>query len=147
MGIRTNEMYDFVFSGDPCIPQPCQNGGRCRSDIAAQTYVCDCPTSYIGTNCETSEFFVTFYCFWRKLLLWLLSWTIACTCLACSLNLLSENPCASNPCQNGGTCRNNNGAGYQCICAPGTSGMNCENRKLVKRNRKIEWWLLFFFKA
>ncbi|CAF4304796.1 unnamed protein product, partial [Adineta steineri] len=40
---------------DPCVPNPCQNNGRCRPNAAAGTYVCDCPANFIGQNCETND--------------------------------------------------------------------------------------------
>ena len=43
--------------------------------------------------------------------------------------LLETDPCASNPCRNNATCSAVNGNGYQCICTPDTTGINCENRK------------------
>ena len=46
-----------IYIGDPCIPSPCQNGGRCRPDFSAGTYVCDCPANFIGQNCETSKLY------------------------------------------------------------------------------------------
>ena len=49
------------------------------------------------------------------------------------LSSLGKNlPCESNPCQNGGTCvnlENENINIYQCICAEGFTGTNCEKRK------------------
>jgi Notch-like protein len=37
---------------DPCVPNPCQNGGACNASGPA-TYSCVCTTGYSGTNCET----------------------------------------------------------------------------------------------
>ena len=49
-------MSILIFSlGDPCIPNPCQNGGRCQPNIAAGTYECDCPANFVGPNCEISK--------------------------------------------------------------------------------------------
>ena len=42
-------------SGDPCIPQPCRNGARCRPNTAAGTYVCECLPNFLGVNCETRK--------------------------------------------------------------------------------------------
>lgn len=40
------------------------------------------------------------------------------------------NDCESGPCQNGGTCIDKVSL-YQCICAEGWEGPNCDNSKLI----------------
>ena len=45
----------YFLLGDPCVPNPCQNNGRCRPNFAAGTYVCDCAPSFVGQQCETSK--------------------------------------------------------------------------------------------
>lgn len=40
---------------------------------------------------------------------------------------VESNPCISSPCNNGGTCMpGQNGTSFQCACANGWSGLNCE---------------------
>ena len=45
-----------------------------------------------------------------------------------SLSLLDIDECASDPCQNGGTCSDQEN-GYECICAAGFTGTNCDSGK------------------
>ncbi len=52
--ITLNNLCTF-FLGDPCVPNQCRNGGRCRPNVAANTYVCECPVNFVGINCETSK--------------------------------------------------------------------------------------------
>ncbi len=42
-----------------------------------------------------------------------------------SFFILDIDYCDSNPCQNGATCENSSN-GFDCYCAPGTSGAFCE---------------------
>ena len=39
---------------NPCLSDPCQNGGRCFAQAANSAYVCLCLSPYIGSNCAAS---------------------------------------------------------------------------------------------
>ena len=41
-------MYLYVA----CYSSPCQNGATCEN-TDDDSYTCDCPDGYTGTNCET----------------------------------------------------------------------------------------------
>ena len=43
----------FIVS-DPCISNPCNNGGSCTSN-GDNTYTCGCLDMYYGENCEKSK--------------------------------------------------------------------------------------------
>ncbi|GBP77406.1 Protein crumbs [Eumeta japonica] len=40
-----------VDKGNPCLPEPCEHGGRCVED-ARGDYTCFCPPQYHGVHCE-----------------------------------------------------------------------------------------------
>ncbi len=54
----------------------------------------------------------------------------ACAVYDLALCLSDIDECLSNPCVNGGTCRDR-ADGYNCFCAPGYTGVNCETGKLT----------------
>lgn len=62
----------------------------------------------------------------------------------CCLNvckLFSDiDECKAGPCLNGGTCSNKPGS-YQCACASGFDGKNCENGRQLKVNYCVSHWL------
>jgi hypothetical protein len=41
---------------DPCVPNQCQNSGKCVS--IPNGYRCICPEGYLGTNCATSTYLI-----------------------------------------------------------------------------------------
>ncbi|XP_050730772.1 protein crumbs-like isoform X2 [Eriocheir sinensis] len=81
---------------DECAANPCQNGGECRNEIAH--FVCLCPPDFIGVDCSE----------------------------------LKVKNCSTVMCLNGGTCNDvmNPDTGvaddYECSCAFGYTGDNCE---------------------
>ncbi|CAF3378373.1 unnamed protein product [Rotaria socialis] len=82
---------------NPCISQPCLNGGTCTptgptstcTPTGPTTYVCSCTPSYYGPCCEL------------------------------------RNYCIPNPCYNGGSCVATT-TGYLCQCSFPFTGSNCE---------------------
>jgi hypothetical protein len=42
--------YFEVKPPDPCINNPCKNGGRCKAQGAH--FICECPKNYEGLLCD-----------------------------------------------------------------------------------------------
>ena len=109
--------WDF----DECLSEPCQHNGRCKQADVLDAYFCTCQAGYFGFNCDVETY-----------------------------------ECGSSPCSNGGSCielpppgSENNGADpaaeysnglidpnataayanaslYNCTCAGGWAGENCD---------------------
>ncbi|XP_035267505.1 coagulation factor IXa [Anguilla anguilla] len=47
---KTLEFWVTYIDSNQCLSSPCQNGGQCKDDL--RSYVCICPTSFTGQNCE-----------------------------------------------------------------------------------------------
>ena len=43
----------FYFQEDPCLANPCVNGGTCFK-VGSRGYGCSCNSNSTGYNCETS---------------------------------------------------------------------------------------------
>ncbi|XP_038059359.1 fibropellin-1-like isoform X7 [Patiria miniata] len=88
-----------------CSPSyPCENQGTCNANGQ-----CMCPTGYTGNRCQTT--------------------VTTLPPLLTTAQLTTQIPslaCESDPCQNGGTCRDGTGNSYNCECAGGYQGLNCE---------------------
>ena len=37
---------------NPCTSSPCLNGGSCTNSADSVSYICECPASYAGNNCQ-----------------------------------------------------------------------------------------------
>ena len=88
---------------DPCVEEPCLNNGVCIFGEFDESYRCNCSSPYTSTDCEVID-----------------------ACMAYS------------PCLNGATCtiilpspsssltRETVNSTFQCTCADGFTGINCE---------------------
>ncbi|XP_022789312.1 fibropellin-1-like isoform X3 [Stylophora pistillata] len=136
---------------DPCAKKPCQNGGIC-TQTGNNSRSCECGAGYSGENCEKKlpcppgkktdnhqgaccvfpfTYGGTTY--------------NACTMadhsgLWCSLTAAYSGSwancvgrCDKNPCLNGGVCTETRNDSYNCKCAGGYSGDNCETGPCAKR--------------
>ena len=105
-----------------CQPSPCRNGGSCYM-VNGNDYVCLCPSSYTGRQCESLQ------CksFLRQQSL---STTFAFSTAACS----------SSPCLNGGTCVTSSGAAvWACVCPSGYAGERCQE---LSSSNFVLWMIL-----
>ncbi|XP_071489357.1 adhesion G-protein coupled receptor G7-like [Diadema antillarum] len=50
-GFQGNGSYCEAVN--PCLSEPCQNGGTCNPSADDTSYSCTCPASYTGINCNT----------------------------------------------------------------------------------------------
>ncbi|KAF4525401.1 hypothetical protein B566_EDAN004144, partial [Ephemera danica] len=110
---------------DECISSPCQHGGTCRDLIGS--YECLCTSDFTGFNCERLVIDTT------------LSSVTAMdsdpcggcprtppACTAGDTRSLPPSPCSSSPCAHGGACQDIGPYTFNCSCAPGYSGSQCE---------------------
>lgn len=48
-----SEVHAIEGGGNPCSPDPCQNGGNCVLESGiTRGYVCQCTGDFVGINCE-----------------------------------------------------------------------------------------------
>ena len=45
--------YNYNVDFDPCIPNPCLNGGICLPAIETGQFSCECRKDCYGPNCES----------------------------------------------------------------------------------------------
>lgn len=118
---------------DECASGPCNNGGQCTDRVNGFDCSCD-NTGYVGATCQNDRN----ECIDRTVC----GSDAACVntegsfrCEPCANGYESSlagtscediNECLSNPCLNGGGCDNLPGS-YECRCATGFDGTNCEN--------------------
>ena len=45
--------YSYIPEADPCVPDPCLNGGTCSSTLV--TFTCECTAQYMGVICDIGK--------------------------------------------------------------------------------------------
>ncbi|XP_067827494.1 milk fat globule EGF and factor V/VIII domain containing b isoform X2 [Heptranchias perlo] len=120
--------YSFVLgsSGQPCHPDPCQNGGTCLAGFSSGPYFCICMDGFTGKDCTERE-----------------QGSGAEESTGYTLEDIryndvttyseSSGPCHPNPCQNSGVCelislqrRGDVFSEYTCKCPTGFQGIHCQ---------------------
>lgn len=113
---------------------PCRNGGICKN-TGQGSYTCDCPSGFMGTNCEVE----VNNCEQQPC-------ANGGTCKTVGEGYVCDCPegftgrrcdivgssCETNPCLNNGTCIQVDGV-YQCKCMEGFTGFYCD----VERNECV----------
>ncbi|XP_078420829.1 factor VII-activating protease-like isoform X1 [Cetorhinus maximus] len=125
----TSWIFDYSEEEDPCLTNPCENGGTC--EVKGRNFKCHCHPLYTGKTCQI----VNNPC--RK---------NTCKRGECVLNTIPpyhkckcdypfkpphcKKPtrvCSRNPCQNGGICRSGRTRrSFFCICPKSFTGQYCE---------------------
>ena len=101
-----------------CDPDPCNGNGNCSD--AGDTFSCSCRDGWTSDLCEQGG--GTFVVIVED---GFAGWSVS-----------DINECDQSVCKNGGKCINFLG-GYQCECASGYNGTNCESGK----NQYIPWYV------
>ncbi|XP_067047616.1 uncharacterized protein [Acropora muricata] len=114
-----------------CHSNPCQNGGACTELLF--DFECTCPHGYHGKRCEDKKSTCSQNpCLNEGRCLETLSGNYECICkpgFSGPKCAGTRNRCLQNPCENAGTCIESlGGEGYECRCATGFKGINCEER-------------------
>ncbi|KAJ7337760.1 hypothetical protein OS493_007914 [Desmophyllum pertusum] len=97
--------------GDPCRPNPCENGGTCNPGHGEKLFECACREGYTGVKCEVSK--------------------SACTSSPC----VNGGTCIDATNNDGSLLEGvifTDHSQYKCICPKGYAGENCQ--KLVMTN-------------
>ncbi|XP_024144395.1 hepatocyte growth factor activator isoform X3 [Oryzias melastigma] len=119
--------------GDPCRPNPCQNGGVCGLVPRTLSFECFCPESFTGRLCEQRKCYETthlrFYDIgesWGRIHLRNVE---QCSCVEGEIQCqrVYYTTCHSNPCQNDGTCRLITSTRKEvCHCRSSYAGPHCD---------------------
>lgn len=120
-------LNDCTAGGDPCDPNPCQNGGSCTAGATGAE--CSCPAGYEGDHCQTNiDDCTPNPCANGGVCVDGVN-EFTCQCPAgwsgptCDQAVAG---CDDEPCQNGATCTDNGDGTYTCTCLPGYEGTHCE---------------------
>ncbi|KAL9961874.1 hypothetical protein ACROYT_G030906, partial [Oculina patagonica] len=125
-----------------CHPNPCENGGTCRDEDAADSHQpdwwCECPKGYSGRRCHVYDPCSNFKCH-NGGTCESTNNEPRCKCAAPfeGTSCLLDNSCLPkngenrNPCKNGGKCEFTNGE-VKCVCPVQYEGPTCSVNKCDK---------------
>ena len=146
---------------DDCASHPCKNNGTCTDRVNG--FNCSCAPGFNGIQCETSKYsqnqlisiYIVGFKFLSKLFAVFLSlnlkhsfvvefccWSLQVLSNVTVINYLPYHletdidDCASHPCKNNGTCTDRVN-GFDCSCAPGFNGTQCETGNYSRQNQLI----------
>ena len=115
---------------DPCLSQPCANGGSCLSTPTAYNCTClkpwtgnTCQTRFGGSGCEINPCLNDGECEEQP------DTEKGYVCKCHNENAgdnCESNVCLNKPCHNGGTCVSIDSTSFECLCPVGFSGSYCD---------------------
>ncbi|KAK6026381.1 EGF-like domain protein [Ostertagia ostertagi] len=95
---KLSEIHKPNLTDICAVANPCKNNSTCIFVWKKNTHYCKCQGGFTGVNCDEK---------------------------------IDFDPCAEGPCKNGATCTakvENGKAKYECYCAPGYGGPQCDQR-------------------
>ncbi|XP_068707230.1 fibropellin-1-like [Montipora foliosa] len=102
--------FTCIPVGNPCQPNPCENGGTCNRGHGGKLFECVCKEGFTGNKCEVSK--------------------SACVSSPC----VNGGTCVDATNNDGSVLEGvlfTNHSQYKCVCAKGYAGQNCQKLVLV----------------
>ncbi|KAJ8412621.1 hypothetical protein AAFF_G00129570 [Aldrovandia affinis] len=127
-----------MLNPDPCLREPCLNGGNCAS-LPSGGFECSCTSQFTGGHCET-EITACIPNPCQNGVCRSIGSNFLCGCQRGFTGLMCEedvNECEREECENGGICVNTVGAFY-CNCLMGYEGPFCGRPVPVVPNMQAE---------
>eukprot|EP00057_Strongylocentrotus_purpuratus_P015982 XP_011670456.1 PREDICTED: neurogenic locus notch homolog protein 2-like [Strongylocentrotus purpuratus] len=118
---------------NPCLSDPCRNGGCCLIDVNGIDYECLCYDPFIGQNCDIENACLSTPCL-NGGTCQQIEIGYQCICMDSFIgpncDIGNADPCIQrNPCVNG-VCRHTGQGQYECECQDHYDGIHCDEPTL-----------------